>query len=60
MWAAVALLPDRQRTAVALFYIGDRSISDVAEVMGVREGTVKATLHNARQQLEKILAEEGR
>ena len=36
MWAAVAMLPERQRTAVALFYIGDRSITDVADAMGVQ------------------------
>lgn len=57
MWAAVALLPQRQRTAIALFYIGDRSISDVAEAMGVHEGTVKTTLHNARTQLRRVLSE---
>lgn len=57
MWAAVATLPERQRTAVALFYIGDRSISEVAEVMGVHEGTVKTTLHKARSQLRRLLEE---
>lgn len=59
MWAAVAMLPERQRTAVALFYIGDRSISDVAEEMGVHEGTVKTTLHKARQRLRRVLSEEA-
>ena len=59
MWAAVAMLPERQRTAVALFYIGDRSISDVAEAMGVQEGTVKTTLHKARRQLRRLLSEEA-
>jgi RNA polymerase sigma-70 factor (ECF subfamily) len=59
MWAAVATLPERQRTAVALFYIGDRSISEVAEVMGVHEGTVKTTLHKARSQLRRLLSEEA-
>jgi RNA polymerase sigma-70 factor (ECF subfamily) len=57
-WAAVATLPDRQRTAVALFYVGDRSISQVAEDMGVREGTVKTTLHQARIQLRELLSED--
>ncbi len=57
MWAAVAMLPKRQRTAVALFYIGDRSISDVAEAMGVREGTAKTTLHKARRVLRRLLSE---
>lgn len=59
MWAAVAKLPQRQRTAVALFYIGDRSISDVAEAMGVGEGTVKNTLHKARRHLSRLLPEEA-
>ena len=59
MWAAVATLPERQRTAVALFYIGDRSISEVAEVMGVHGGTVKTTLHKARSQLRRLLLEEA-
>jgi RNA polymerase sigma-70 factor (ECF subfamily) len=58
MWAAVAMLPERQRTAVALFYIGDRSLSDVAEAMDVHEGTVKTTLHKARTQLRRMLSEE--
>jgi RNA polymerase sigma-70 factor (ECF subfamily) len=59
MWAAVAMLPERQRTAVALFYIGDRSISEVAETMGVHEGTVKATLHKARSELRRRLSEDA-
>ncbi len=58
-WAAVAMLPERQRIAVALFYIGDRSISDVADAMGVHEGTVKTTLHKARSQLRRLLSEEA-
>jgi RNA polymerase sigma-70 factor (ECF subfamily) len=58
-WAAVAMLPERQRTAVALFYIGDRSISDVADAMGVHEGTVKTALHKARGQLRRLLSEEA-
>ena len=58
MWAAVAMLPERQRIAVALFYIGDRSVSDVAEAMGVHEGTVKTMLHRARERLRGVLSEE--
>ena len=58
-WAAVSRLPQRQRTAIALFYIGDRSISDVAEEMGRGEGTVKATLHKARTRLRHLLSEDA-
>lgn len=57
-WAAVAALPERQRTAVALYYVGDRSVSTVAEEMGIREGSVKTTLHQARKSLRTLLVEE--
>lgn len=57
-WAAVATLSDRQRTAVALFYVGDRSVSDVAAAMGIREGSVKTTLHQARKRLRHLLSED--
>jgi RNA polymerase sigma-70 factor, ECF subfamily len=56
-WAAVATLSDRQRTAVALFYVGDRSVRHVAEVMEIREGSVKTTLHQARKRLHHLLSE---
>ncbi|WP_420453375.1 RNA polymerase sigma factor [Ilumatobacter sp.] len=55
-WAAVAALPERQRIAIAIFYIGDRSVRDVAEAMGVHEGTVKTTLHAARERLRRELS----
>ncbi len=58
-WAAVATLPDRQRTAVALFYVGDQSIGQVAEVMRVTEGSVKTTLHQARTRLSRLLQQEN-
>ena len=58
-WDAVATLPDRQRTAVALFYVGDQSINEVAEVMEVSEGSVKTTLHQARTRLRRLLEQEN-
>lgn len=57
-WAAVATLPDRQRLAVALYYVGDRSISHVAQDMGVSVGSVKTTLHQARNRLRLLLLED--
>ena len=50
--AAVAALPLQQRTAVALFYVADIQIADVAEAMGISSGTVKSHLHDARVNLE--------
>lgn len=54
-WEAVRRLPRQQRIAVALYYVEDRSIDDVAAVMGVASGTVKATLSAARARLNRIL-----
>lgn len=55
LWVAVAGLPPRTRLAVALRYVGDLSEAEVAEAMGVAEGTVAATLHRARKQLAESL-----
>lgn len=48
-------LPVRQRAAAFLFYWEDRPINEVAELMGVRPGTVKRYLHNTRQRLKRSL-----
>jgi RNA polymerase sigma-70 factor, ECF subfamily len=56
-WSTVAALPDRQRTAVALFYVLDRSVDEVAATMGVRRGTVSRMLHEARATLRRRLEE---
>ena len=56
-WSTVAGLPDRQRTAVALFYVLDRSVDEVAATMGVRRGTVSRMLHEARATLRRRLDE---
>ena len=48
---AVARLPDQQRLAVGLFYLGDLSVDDVAAALGIAPGTVKKHLHDARQTL---------
>lgn len=57
---AVHRLPLRQRAAVALFYLEDRSVDDVAAVLGCSVGTVKAHLFKARRSLARMLAEEER
>ena len=54
--AAVAALPRAQRAAVALFYLEDRPVAEVAELMGCSESTVKVHLHRARARLAAALA----
>lgn len=57
-WAAVRALPNRQQAAVVLHYLEDRSVRDVADTLGIAEGTVKATLSSARRTLAATLAME--
>jgi RNA polymerase sigma factor (sigma-70 family) len=54
-WAAVRALPTRQRQMVALYYLGDCSVDEIALTLGCAEGTVRATLHKGRQALVKRL-----
>ena len=52
----LATLPVKQRAAVVLRYYEDRSDADIADLLGVRPGTVKSLLHRGlarlRQELE--------
>ncbi len=48
---ALRVIPRRQREAVILRYWGDLSVAQVAEALGVAEGTAKALLHQARTRL---------
>jgi RNA polymerase sigma factor (sigma-70 family) len=57
-WAAIRALPRRQAQVVALHYLEDRSIADVAEILDVTHGTVKRHLHDGRVALARRLAPE--
>lgn len=59
VWRAVAALPPRQRAAVALFYLEDRPVAEIADVLGVSVSTATSTLHQARQRLARSLAGPG-
>ncbi len=49
--ALLASLPEQQRTAMALFYVADCSVAEVAAAMGLSEGAVKYHLHAGRAAL---------
>jgi RNA polymerase sigma-70 factor, ECF subfamily len=55
LWSAIRGLPSRQRTAVALYYVGDLKVAEVAMTMKISEGTVKRHLERARETLRKKL-----
>jgi len=57
-WVLVADLPVRQRTAVVLRYVADLPEADIAQIMGIRRGTVAALLTQARQRLGVALTTE--
>jgi RNA polymerase sigma-70 factor (ECF subfamily) len=54
-WSLVRRLPRRQAAAVALYYLEDLSIADIADALGCAEGTAKAHLHHARRALAEHL-----
>ncbi len=58
-WDAVRELPGRQRQVVALFYVEDLSVAQVAERLGCSDGTVKAHLSRARVTLHQTLVHKG-
>jgi RNA polymerase sigma-70 factor, ECF subfamily len=57
-WAAVRNLPERQRAAVALRYIEDLSVIEIAKILDVTTGTVKTSLFMARRSLAITLGAE--
>lgn len=57
---AVNALPNDLREAVVLHYLMDQPIAQVAKVLRVPVGTVKARLHYARKVLQGKLAQEMR
>jgi RNA polymerase sigma-70 factor (ECF subfamily) len=54
--AAVQRLAPRRRFVVFLRYFGDLSYAQIAEVCGISEGTVAATLAQAHNELKAALA----
>ncbi len=50
---AVRDLPEAERTAVLLFYVGDQSMKEIAESLDVPLSTVKGRLHAARTRLKR-------
>lgn len=58
LWTAVAGLPRRQRQAVALHYLEDYTIPEIAQVLELNESTVKTHLQRGRQALARTLGAE--
>lgn len=59
-WRLVRELPRRESQVVALYYGDGQSTVEIAALIGVTEGTVRATLAHARDALRLKLGEDGR
>lgn len=55
VWDAVGQLPMRHREVIHLFYQEGYSVTEIAEIVGRREGTVRSDLFRARAKLKEIL-----
>lgn len=55
---AVQGLPPRQRAAVALHYLEDRPVAEVADILECSVGTAKVHLYRGRKRLKSLIGEE--
>jgi RNA polymerase sigma-70 factor (ECF subfamily) len=56
VWKAVDGLPDAQREIIALRYLSDLAYDEIAQALGISQGTVKSRLFYAHQALYKSLS----
>jgi RNA polymerase sigma-70 factor (ECF subfamily) len=55
---ALEELPLEQRSVCLLFYLEDLSVAEIAEIVGVPEGTVKTRLLKAREKMKLVFENE--
>lgn len=55
--AALAELPERRRLAVVLFDVEGYPHAEIAEILGIPEGTVRSEVFHARRRLRELLAD---
>ena len=53
LYQALKLLPEKEKAAISLFYFEDRSIKEIATILGMPPGTVKYHLHMGRTHLKE-------
>jgi RNA polymerase sigma factor (sigma-70 family) len=58
IWSALGALPPEQQETVQLHYVDGLRVWEIAALVGVPTGTVKARLHRARGRLRRTLAAE--
>ena len=58
VWDAVRALPPKQRTAIVLRYVADRTEAEIADILGVSRSTVASNLTRARAALAALLGDQ--
>jgi RNA polymerase sigma factor (sigma-70 family) len=53
LWSAVAALPDKQRTAVALRFVADSAYAEIADAMQTSEPAARRNVHEGLKRLRK-------
>lgn len=57
VWAAVDDLAPKQRAVIALHYLEDRPVAEIAEIMDISVSAATSNLHKARTNLATMLGE---
>ena len=52
---AIGMLPDKERAALLLFYMEDKPVKEVAEILEMPAGSVRAYLTRGRQHVKEYL-----
>ena len=55
MRQCLSALPEAQREVITLYYLEEKSVTDVAALLDLPEGTVKSHLHRARRALGEMM-----
>lgn len=57
LWNLLRGLPEKQRTVLILYYYEDLPVKEIAELLGIFQGTVKSRLHQGRTLLRRMLTD---
>ncbi len=58
VWEAVKALPEKYREVIHLFYEEGYATGEIAEILGMKESTVRSNLSRGREKLKEVLKEE--
>ena len=60
LYAALATLPERERTALLLFYLKGYAVKEISDIMECGEDAVKKQLQRGREHLRNKLGKDGK